>query len=523
MNRRIQHDRWLVAAASYAALGQALLLASAAAGPVAQEAPEERILRKQVEVSASVVDVWQAWTTPEGIASFFAPRAELDLKIGGKYELYINPDQPEGQRGGEGCTILTYEPHSVLAFTWNAPPSISTLRDAEQRTFVVLTFDPESNGTVIVRLRQLGWGEGEDWDRCYAYFDRAWSAVLANLKKQLERDHAGQSPIKVQRSSWVDGMVNVTTVYGAHKRQEFEIVLPVPLDRVWRMLATTEGLAELFHAEARIELVPGGVYSDWPGVEHKVLAYAPMEMLSGTGSAPPKFPSVRAGGTWWIMRFEAFGSDLTRLRMSLMGWREDDQEWVDAFDYFLTANPVFLHMVYTKLTGAAVSHDSGKALVHEGIIGAPVAAVWSAFTTKGGLEAWMVPHAEIDLRVGGKMRTNYHADGKLGDENTIENTILSFEPQRMLSLKATKPPAGFPFKRALPGMWSVMYFEPLGPTRTRVRVVGMGYGDDEDSKAMRAFFDRGNQWTIDRLEAYLNTAHANQESGEARSGEDKQE
>lgn len=139
-------------------------------------------------------------------------------------------------------------------------------------------------------------------------------------------------------------------------------------------------------------------------------------------------------------------------------------------------------------------------LVHEGIVEAPVADVWAAFTTKEGIESWMVPHGEIDLRVGGLMRTHYGADGVLGDPETIENTILSFEPQRMLSIKATKPPASFPHKDAIANMWSVIYFEPVDEARTRVRIVGLGYGEDEESQQLRAKFDWGNAYTLKKLQ-----------------------
>ena len=34
----------------------------------------------------------------------------------------------------------------------------------------------------------------------------------------------------------------------------------------------------------------------------------------------------------------------------------------------------------------------------------------------------------------------------------------------------------------------------------RVRTVGLGYGNDEESKKMRAFFDRGNAYTLQKLQ-----------------------
>ena len=138
----------------------------------------------------------------------------------------------------------------------------------------------------------------------------------------------------------------------------------------------------------------------------------------------------------------------------------------------MTRNPLLAILGLCGWTAGAVAEQAP--LVHEGIIDASVDRVWAAFTTQKGLESWMVPHAEIDLRVNGKMRTNYHADGAIGDPNTIENTILSFDPKRMLSLRATKAPANFPFKNVIKGTWSVMYFDALGPRRTRIRIVGFG-------------------------------------------------
>jgi hypothetical protein len=36
-----------------------------------------------------------------------------------------------------------------------------------------------------VRLTHTGWGDGGEWDKAYAYFDRAWGNVLANLQKRF--------------------------------------------------------------------------------------------------------------------------------------------------------------------------------------------------------------------------------------------------------------------------------------------------------------------------------------------------
>jgi len=37
-----------------------------------------------------------------------------------------------------------------------------------------------------VTLHHTGWGDGGEWDKAYAYFDRAWGNVLPNLAKRFE-------------------------------------------------------------------------------------------------------------------------------------------------------------------------------------------------------------------------------------------------------------------------------------------------------------------------------------------------
>ncbi len=149
-----------------------------------------RIIQKEVTVSASLADVWHAWTTTEGVTSFGPAKADIELRVGGKYEWYFEPDAPEGSRGGEGCRVLSYLPMRMLSFTWNAPPSIPKLRNAGAETHVVIEFEQMPGGRVKISLSQLGFGQGEAWDQYYVYFDRAWGTVLDWLRHHFEPESA---------------------------------------------------------------------------------------------------------------------------------------------------------------------------------------------------------------------------------------------------------------------------------------------------------------------------------------------
>jgi uncharacterized protein YndB with AHSA1/START domain len=163
-------------------------------------------------------------------------------------------------------------------------------------------------------------------------------------------------------------------------------------------------------------------------------------------------------------------------------------------------------LVFSSLSAMASDPDDSRRAVFTTEIGAGVAAVWEAFTTEEGIESWMAPVAEIELEVGGALRTNYNPEGEIGDVTTIENTILSFDPMRMLSLQATGYPEGFPYAEAAAGTWSVFYFEPVGENRTRITVVGLGYTDDPKSQELRSFFAAANSQLLDDLERVLQEA-----------------
>jgi uncharacterized protein YndB with AHSA1/START domain len=152
------------------------------------------------------------------------------------------------------------------------------------------------------------------------------------------------------------------------------------------------------------------------------------------------------------------------------------------------------------LTMFAGTVRAQQPIVIEGVVSAPIDSVWHAFTTSAGIESWMAPHASFDLRIGGAMRVVYAPDAKLGDASTIENTILAYEPQRMLSIKVSRAPDGFPFPNAIRSMWTVIYFDAVNPRATRVREVTMGFGSDPESQQMRQFFDRGNAATMAALQ-----------------------
>jgi uncharacterized protein YndB with AHSA1/START domain len=161
-----------------------LMCMLATIGFAAQGFAAERAVEKEVVVRATLDQVWEAWTTREGIKSFFAPDARIEPRVGGPFEIYIDPGAPEGMKGADDMRFMGVQPKKMISFSWNAPPSLPEAR--KQRTFVVVRLTPIDEKSTRVNLHHTGWGDGGEWDRAYTYFDRAWSNVLANLQKRFE-------------------------------------------------------------------------------------------------------------------------------------------------------------------------------------------------------------------------------------------------------------------------------------------------------------------------------------------------
>lgn len=87
-----------------------------------------RSIIKEITISGGLDEVWNAWTTKEGVQSFFAPECRVERKLFGLYEIFFNPEAEPGKRGAEGNRIMAIEPHRMFSFTWDAPPTMPHVR-----------------------------------------------------------------------------------------------------------------------------------------------------------------------------------------------------------------------------------------------------------------------------------------------------------------------------------------------------------------------------------------------------------
>jgi uncharacterized protein YndB with AHSA1/START domain/uncharacterized protein YciI len=162
-----------------------------------------KVLTKETTVAATLQEVWDAWTTPKGVTSFLTPHAKVEARVGGPFEVYFNGKAEPGLQGSEGCKFMAIEPMKMLSFSWNAPPDMPDMR--KQHTLVVVKFQELAPKSVKVTLSQMGWGDGPEWDKNYAYFNEAWPFVLGALKDRFEKGPVKwpESPLPAPKKHWM--------------------------------------------------------------------------------------------------------------------------------------------------------------------------------------------------------------------------------------------------------------------------------------------------------------------------------
>lgn len=296
------------------------------------------------------------------------------------------------------------------------------------------------------------------------------------------------------------------------------IELNVPVEVAWNAFTTEAGMTAWTAPKATLDLSIGGLFRtsydpaadlDGPNAIHqRVLAYEPLRMLSlRTVKAPAEFPHAHAiTHTWGVTWFESLGPNRTRMTFTSMGW-QDGPKWDAGWAFFEAGNAMLFDRMRAVLeSDRATSLNTPPAplrsMVHEVIVPAAPAEVWRMCATTEGVKRWMAPNARVDLRVGGKVQTNYDANAELDGPGTITHHILTFEPERLLAFRFDAPDTAPPAAQRGEECWWMIELDPVNDgAATRVRCTMHGFGEGPVWDETYRFFDAGNKWTIDQLAA----------------------
>ena len=139
----------------------------------------DRVLDLTIDIDATLEEVWQALTTGEGIARWFAPYAAVTPGEGGSVSIGWDPNEMWD------APITVWEPLRHMQ-TVSEMPS----KDGGVVRLAVDYYLEAQSGRVRVRLVHSGFDDSGAWDDYIDGLDAGWTFFLFNLKHALER-HRG--------------------------------------------------------------------------------------------------------------------------------------------------------------------------------------------------------------------------------------------------------------------------------------------------------------------------------------------
>ena len=130
-----------------------------------------RTIDRELIVPASLERAFWAVSEPDGWRSWLIEEGEIEPLPDGWLHL-------KWSMGAKvQVKILETRPNEKIVTEWYAPSEPG-------RTIVTFHVSPRDGGTAI-RLIESGFGEGDDWDRCYEATNEVWDFGLGRLQESL--------------------------------------------------------------------------------------------------------------------------------------------------------------------------------------------------------------------------------------------------------------------------------------------------------------------------------------------------
>ncbi|MCG8571188.1 MAG: SRPBCC domain-containing protein [Spirochaetes bacterium] len=144
----------------------------------------DKIIAKSIQLNCSVEKAFQMFTENQLLESWLCLKADVEPVLGGKYELFWNPEDKENN-STIGCRITSIEKNKMLSFEWKGAEQFKHfMNQTDPLTHVVVMFFSEQQSTATVYLIHSGWRNTKEWEEARQWFDQAWQQAFAALKKE---------------------------------------------------------------------------------------------------------------------------------------------------------------------------------------------------------------------------------------------------------------------------------------------------------------------------------------------------
>jgi uncharacterized protein YndB with AHSA1/START domain len=144
----------------------------------------DKIVHQSILLQCPAHRAFEMFTRNSDLESWLVELAEVEPVVGGRYELFWQPDDRENN-STIGCKVTAIEHDRCIAFEWRSPKQFKHFaNNADPLTHVVVFFIPCGDNTEV-HLIHSGWRHSEEWEEARQWQDRAWRIAFEALGKIL--------------------------------------------------------------------------------------------------------------------------------------------------------------------------------------------------------------------------------------------------------------------------------------------------------------------------------------------------
>ena len=152
---------------------------------IAQQIIDTSPIACSAVVPGSVKEVWNAYTSSEGIKSWMAASGTVDLRLGGLMRTsYRKGSDLKGDDVIEN-KIISLDPEHMITIQCVGTPATFPFKAALMKLWTVLYFEPVNAKEAKVTCRMLGFDESKDSQQCRSFFKTGNQSELNSLVKRF--------------------------------------------------------------------------------------------------------------------------------------------------------------------------------------------------------------------------------------------------------------------------------------------------------------------------------------------------
>jgi uncharacterized protein YndB with AHSA1/START domain len=149
----------------------------------------DKIIHCSVRVNCDIQQAFAMFTDNKLITKWLPSTAEIETRVGGKYELFFDLKDREND-STIGCKVTAIVPNSLLALEWKGPIQFKDfMNDVDPLTHVVVSFVDRTEGSkpmTEIHLVHSGWRSSAEWEEARVYFEKAWTGAFEKMSTVIQ-------------------------------------------------------------------------------------------------------------------------------------------------------------------------------------------------------------------------------------------------------------------------------------------------------------------------------------------------